>query len=174
VDTLLLIGKLEGFSPHIAALAGMMDYTRYTTLDAVKNLSVAQLDFRPPGLQNSIGMLLAHMAAVEVDYQVATFEARALNPEELERWGPGLDLGSENAAVLSGQPLEHYLETLEKVREKTLLELAKRDDTWLLEPSPAPEEWGGDWNPYFQWFHVMEDELNHRGQIRLIRKLLPS
>ena len=26
----------------------------------------------------------------------------------------------------------------------------------------------------FKWFHVLEDEVNHRGQIRIIRRRLPS
>jgi uncharacterized damage-inducible protein DinB len=27
---------------------------------------------------------------------------------------------------------------------------------------------------YFKWFHVFEDELNHRGQIRWLRRRLPG
>lgn len=26
-------------------------------------------------------------------------------------------------------------------------------------------------NNYFKWFHVFEDELSHRGQIRIIKKM---
>ena len=28
------------------------------------------------------------------------------------------------------------------------------------------------YNHYYLWFHVMEDEINHRGQIRSIKRLL--
>lgn len=34
--------------------------------------------------------------------------------------------------------------------------------------------WGTPTSNYFKWFHVFEDEINHRGQIRLIRKLTPG
>ena len=85
-----------------------------------------------------------------------------------------LDLGAKAAQHLRDQSLEHYLHELERVRNKTLEEFSKRDDAWLLEPLPCPWEEGAQWTQLFQWFHVMEDELNHRGQIRLIRKLLPS
>ena len=57
------------------------------------------------------------------------------------------------------------------MRAKTLEEFAKRDDLWLEEEIPF---WGTVGNRYFAWFHVFEDEINHRGQMRLIRKALPS
>ena len=35
--------------------------------------------------------------------------------------------------------------------------------------------WGGQpANNYFKWFHVFEDEINHRGQIRWLCKRLPG
>ena len=152
----------------------MLDYARFTTLHAVKDFSLEQLDFVPNGLNNSVAMLLAHMAAVEECYQVLTFENRDLTRPEYEAMKYPLDLGAEAAQHLRDQSLEHYLHELERVRNKTLEEFSKRDDAWLLEPLPCPWEEGAQWTRLFQWFHVMEDELNHRGQIRLIRKLLPS
>jgi hypothetical protein len=66
--------------------------------------------------------------------------------------------------------LDAYLRRLDDVRRVTLKELADRDDACLFEES----RWGGDAsNNYFKWFHVFEDELNHRGQIRIIRRRLP-
>jgi hypothetical protein len=29
-------------------------------------------------------------------------------------------------------------------------------------------------NNHFKWFHVFEDEINHRGQIRWLRARLPT
>jgi uncharacterized damage-inducible protein DinB len=46
----------------------MMDYTRETKIRAVQDLSVEALDFRISGTGNSIGMLLAHLVAVEKIY----------------------------------------------------------------------------------------------------------
>ena len=45
------------------------------------------------------------------------------------------------------------------------------DDAWL---HAVDTSWGTPVSNYFKWFHVFEDELNHRGQIRLLRKLLPA
>lgn len=149
----------------------MMNYARHTTLRAVRDLNTAQLDHRPQGFENSIGALLEHIAAVEVYYQGFTFEGRE-EPTEAEtaRWGAGLDLG-ERASEIQGHSLEHYLAQLETVRTATLEELGKRNDDWLHLEFP----FSGD-NPannYWCWFHVFEDEISHRGQMRLIRKNLP-
>jgi hypothetical protein len=67
--------------------------------------------------------------------------------------------------------LEHYLGRLERVRAKTLDELAERDDAWLDERTAFGN---AQVNNYFKWFHVIEEELNHRGQIRWLRKRLTT
>ena len=165
-----LIQDLPGFSPQIARLVAMMNYARTTTLHAVRGLTQSQLDHLQDTESNSIGALLAHIASVEFAYQLITFEGRDLNVEEMQRWGAALDLGSAARQDLRDKPLEHYTRMLEDLRAVTLREFAKRTDDWLYTQSA----WGpGTANYYFMWFHVMEDELSHRGQIRWLRKRLP-
>lgn len=160
-----LVHPLESFSPRISELVVMMSYARMTTLRAVHNLSQEQLDARPNEVTNSTGMLLAHMAAVEVGYGVHTFEAR-----DYEWDSPALQLGERGQRHFSGHDLAFYTDELAAVRAKTLEEFAKRDDDWLYEQTPF---WNNQpANNYFKWFHVFEDEINHRGQIRLIKKML--
>ena len=164
-----LIEDVPGFTPQIGRLVGMMKYVRATTLQAVRNLTQAQLDHVQDENSNSIGALLAHIAAVEVAYQVLTFERRDLNEKENAQWGAALDLGDIARRDINGHSLEHYTRVLEHVREETFIEFAKRNDDWLYEQSA----WGpGVANNYFMWFHVFEDELSHRGQIRWSRKRL--
>ena len=76
-------------------------------------------------------------------------------------------MGRQN---IKGNELEHYLSRLAAVRTKTLSELSKRDAAWLYKEVPMNR--GGHLNAYWQWFHVLEDEVNHRGQIRLLKKML--
>ncbi|WP_232225617.1 DinB family protein [Oceanobacillus manasiensis] len=148
----------------------MMNYARYTTLEAVVGLTVEQLDFLPHQNGNSIGALLLHMAAVEFGFQVEFFENRKPNERETEEWGAAYELGELGREQIKGNPLEFYLDKLDVVRTRTLKELQTRSDAWLYEEA----NWDSvSSNNYFVWFHTFEDEINHRGQIRIIRNMLP-
>jgi uncharacterized damage-inducible protein DinB len=170
VKSPFLITDQEGFTPHMGRLVSMMNYARRTTLDMVRGLTVEELDFLASPDGNSIGMLLEHFAAVEVAYQCTTFEERELNETEMVRWEAGLELGKLGREKLRGREINYYLKMLQEVRDKTFSEFRKRDDDWLHREFPF---WGQTGNNYFCWFHVFEDEINHRGQIRLIYKQFP-
>lgn len=168
-ETIYLIDQKEGFTPALSQLVSMMNYTRETTLDAVKGLTIEELDFQVHEEANSIGMLLAHMAAVERIYQIITFEQRDPTEEEEEALLAGLELGEKGRTAFKGFPLEHYLEDLEAARRDTYEKFRTLRDEWLFEQTNW--WWNKPANNYFKWFHVFEDELNHRGQIRMIKKM---
>ncbi|WP_051517319.1 DinB family protein [Deinococcus phoenicis] len=159
-------------SPQIGALLEMLAYARLTTLQAVQGLSVEQLDATPPGFRNSIGMLLAHIAAVDRVYHWLSFGGRDPFTESIPEFDPyrsGLTMGAEGEPV-RGRPLAWYLDELETSRGHTLATLAQRDDAWLASRLSVP---GFDFpNHHWAWFHVMEDEVSHRGQIRLLRNIV--
>jgi uncharacterized damage-inducible protein DinB len=162
------IEPLPGYAPTIGRLVGILLYARKTTLTAVEGLSTAELDHLHDDSSNSIGALLAHIAVVERGYQVLTFEERRPTAQEQAAWEPALTLGAEGRRLLRGQPLEHYLHELAEVRRVTAEGLAARDDAWLertLSAAPAM-------NAHWAWFHVAEDEINHRGQMRWLRARL--
>ncbi|HJQ21396.1 MAG TPA: DinB family protein [Gemmatimonadaceae bacterium] len=164
------IEPLAGYTPEIGRLASMLNYARETTLRAVDGLTTAQLDHLHDARSNSIGALLAHIAAVEWSYQLLTFEERLLTSEENQRLEAALKLGAEGQQALRGQPLDHYVRELATIRVSTLKALASRDDAWLERSVPnAPAM-----NAHWAWFHVAEDEINHRGQIRWLRARLPQ
>jgi len=159
---------LPGYTPTIGRLVGMLRYARETTLAAVEGLSAAELDYLQDDSGNSIGALLAHIAAVERGYQYVTFEDRPPSKEELAALEPALTLGAEGRRLLRDKPLEHYVHELAEVRRPTLEKLAARDDIWLEQPLPAAPAM----NAHFALFHVAEEEINHRGQIRWLRARL--
>ena len=167
---LFLIGYIPGFTPQIGRLVSMMNYARHTTFSAVAGLGVDELDYLHDTESNSIGALLFHIAAAEVGYQAATFYARDLNGEERDEWGAAIDLGERARREIRGHELEYYLSRLERVRAKTLEELGRCEDQWLEEQTSFGS--GQKVNNYFKWFHVFGHELNHRGQIRWLRRCL--
>lgn len=159
------IESLPGYAPNIGRLVGILNYARQTTLAAVEGLSIAELDHLHDDSSNSIGALLAHMAVVERAYHWLTFEERAPSAQEQAALEPALTLGAEGRRLLRGKPLEHYVHELDEARRVTLAGLAARDDAWLEPPLRAAPAMNAHW----AWFHVAEDEINHRGQIRWLR-----
>ncbi len=168
LDHLFKIQEIDGYTPQIGHLVSLLNYARITTFDAVKGLSVSDLDFLIDEKANTIGMLLLHIASVEYLYHKSTVEKRRLTEEEWECWKPALDLGDLGREKIKGNPLQFYIDQLAQVRKKTLEDFQKLDDRWLYIETDFWDNKKA--NNYFKWFHVLEDEINHRGQIRMIRK----
>ena len=171
-ETLMLIADRPGYSPRIGRLVAMMDYARHTTLGEVQGLTVEQLDHLHDGQSNSIGALLHHIAAVERFYhQTLGIEQQPGSAEEERDWEAAGDLGDSGRQRMRGRPLSHYLDILASVRSRTLEAMRQRDDAWL----EVETRWGQQRvNHHWMWFHVFEDELNHRGQIRWLKRRLPA
>lgn len=169
-----VIGPRAGFSPHMGTLLSMMTWMRSVILYPVKGMSVEELDYLHDSDSNSIGSMLLHLAATERFYQVHTFEGKKWgdwSDRDVERFDIAMNLGEEARNTIKGHNLDFYLSTLSEVRENTIKEFKKRDDTWLF---AVDETWGwGPTNNYCKWFHVCEHESNHNGQIKYIKSRLP-
>lgn len=159
------------YTHDIGLLVAMMHYVRLTTIQAVGGLNGSQLDTIPQGFANSIGMLLAHIAAVDRLYQCLSFKNRGFDDEEWAHHAGAFSFGREGERV-QGLSLEHHLENLKAARIATLSELARRDDAWLASSLVVPGIEHS--NHHWAWFHVLEDEVSHRGQIRILRKALET
>jgi Protein of unknown function (DUF664) len=162
-DGKLLIEPAPGYTPHIGVLVSTMQRCRETTILLVQDLSVAQLDYLFDDEDNSIGALLLHLGAIEAAYQEITFFDRNIldNPERLPSWEIPMDLGGPARAQIRGHAASYYLDRLERLREETFAQFKQRDDQWLWEIGPASD----NINNYYQWYHVYEDEINHRGEM---------
>jgi uncharacterized damage-inducible protein DinB len=169
------ISLLSQYSPHIGVFVSMMNECRTTTLRHVKGLTIQQLDYLYDKNSNSIGALLMHVCALEVAYQqLSFFERNLLDDAHLSaKWRIPLMLGKEAQETLKGNTTDFYLALLKQTRLETLELLKSKDDTWLWKAGEQP------WSPhvtnnYWRWYHVLEDEINHRGQIIWLKKRLPS
>lgn len=170
-DSMHLFGKREGYTDQISILVSMMDWMRFVILRDSKGLSQKELDFLLDDDSNTIGAMLMHLAATERAYQRSTFsgvpdESMNFGVED-EVWSAASRLGNAGRKTFKGKPLSFYIDKLSEVREFSKSELKKRDDNWLLESSRG---FGGQpTNNYCRWFHVVEHESNHNGQIRYIK-----
>ncbi|MCB0685752.1 MAG: DUF664 domain-containing protein [Saprospiraceae bacterium] len=174
-DNLNFIGPKSGYSPQVGTLVSMMAWMRNTILYPVEGMSTKDLDYLHDDQANTIGAMLYHLAATEKFYQENTFNNRSWDDwtsDSNNQWVLAMNLGDEARAKIKGHSLDFYLEKLNSVRETTLMELKKKDDEWLLK---LDESWvWGPTNNYCKWFHVVEHESNHNGQIKWIKGRIPS
>ena len=174
-DSLYIIGPKEGYTPQIGTLLSTMTMMREWVIRNVKDLTVEELDFQIDEQSNSIGAMLLHLAATERYYQLNTFdelEWGTWNDEIKKEWDVPMGLGDKGREQIKGHDIDYYLSKLAEVREFTKKEFAGRGNDWLNKTEPF---FGNQpTNNYCKWFHVCEHESNHNGQIKFIKKRLPS
>ena len=170
-DNIHEFGKREGYSDQISILVSMMDWMRMIIIRDSKGLSQKEVDFLLDDNSNTIGAMLMHLAATERYYQIDTFTGISKDKMNFDVdedvWNAASNLGEVGRKTFKGKPLSFYLDKLEEVREFSKTELKNRDDNWLME---STNFFGGQpTNNYCKWFHVVEHESNHNGQIRYIK-----
>jgi len=168
-DSINWVGPKSGYTPQIGTLVSMMNWMRNTVLRSLDGMTVKDLDYIHDDDSNSIGAMLWHLASTERFYQINTFQGKPWgewSEEDDNKWSLAMSLGAAARAEIKGHDLDFYLEKLNGVREDSLKELAERDDEWLLAEDPDWGWSGGVINNYCKWFHVVEHESNHNGQIK--------
>jgi hypothetical protein len=159
------IGGIEGASPQIGAMISMLEDLKERVEYTVINMSQYEIDYLLDKDANRIGALVMHLAAAEAYYQVFTFENREFNAEEEKKWGAALALDQGGRDDFKGHDVQYYLAIYNEVRAKTISELKKRDDVWFAE---VQKRYG--WSNQYCWFHVMEHQSSHLGQILFLKK----
>lgn len=162
------IGNVEGASPKIGDMISMLEDLKDRVERTVKNMSQYEIDYLHDDEANRIGALVMHLAAAEKYYQVFTFENRGFNEEEKKTWQKALDLDQGGRDEFKGHNIQYYLDIYNEVRAKTISELKKRDDSWFAEVQTRY-----DWTNQYCWFHVMEHQSSHLGQILFLKKRIP-
>ena len=159
----------EGYSPQIGVVVSMLDDLKRRVTNSVGNLSQKETDFLLDENANRIGAMILHLAATEVYYQKYTMENRGFDQEESARWNVALSLGGPARDRIKDQPIQYYLDIWDEVREETKSLLKHKDDKWFAE-----SRGGSSMNNHWAWYHVMEHQANHMGQIRLILSRIPE
>ncbi len=160
-----IIKPVKGYSTQIGTTVSMLEDLKRRVTNSVRNLTLEETDFLLDEESNRIGAMILHLAATEKYYQVYTFENRGYNGEEKKQWDVALNLGEQARNVLKDRPISDYLAIWDEVREKTLALLKTKDDKWFKSKVK-----GSSMNNHWAWYHVMEHQANHMGQIRLIIK----
>ncbi|MGV6830854.1 MAG: DinB family protein [bacterium] len=163
------IKQEKGYSPQVGVLVSMLNDLSNRVERTVKDMSIDDVDFLLDENANSIGTLVMHLAATEKIYQVYTFEKREFNEEEEKEWRTAMSMGKDAQVKYKGKDIKEYLKKYKEVRAVTLEYLKNKDDEWLKEKT-----FDNSMNHHWAWFHVMEHQSSHLGQILLLRKKIPN
>lgn len=153
----------KGYSNDIGNMISMLDNLKRRVERHVRNLDQEGTDFLLDENANSPGAIIYHLAATEAYYQVYTFEGRQFNAEERAKWETALSLGDKARKEFKNKPIKYYMDIYDEVRAKTKALLKTKDDAWFKETN-------GNMSNHWAWFHVMEHQANHMGQLALITK----
>ncbi|MES2621954.1 MAG: DinB family protein [Bacteroidota bacterium] len=151
-------------------LLGIIEDARATTLQRVEGIGKTELHWQYAKGWNTIGALLSHMVSCEHFFRITYIQQRELTKAENKKWLPGLDMGEYIPQLINNKPISWYLRQLavsQKMLVKELKGLSKEEFHKRIE----------DYNPKtgcnlaWVFYHVAEDEVHHRGQISILRKL---
>jgi uncharacterized damage-inducible protein DinB len=161
-------GKLADHS--LDYLQGILQDTRTTTILSLKNLTMHQLDWQYKEGRNTIGALLSHIVGLEHYFRIEFVEGRKFTQEENDQWMPGIEMGIYLPQLIQQKPIEYYITQLIESREMMLNALAHitHEDLTKRIDDYDPET---GCNLAWVLYHMAEDEIYHRGQISMIKKL---
>ncbi|MEZ4707184.1 MAG: DinB family protein [Caldilineaceae bacterium] len=161
------------YAPEIAPLVWMMEDTRRRTKEALAGLSDEVVNWAPAdqalGVLNSIGSILYHIAAIELDWLYTEILEIEGFPPELE---PLIlyEVREENGRLtpVLTESLATHLQRLDAGRALFLSFMQKLDAADFyrvrhLEPYDVTPQW--------VLHHLMQHEAEHRGQLMEVRRL---
>ena len=155
-------------APEIGRFLWMLQDTRQRTERALVGLDPAVLNWMPLPAANSIGTLLYHIALVEADWLYEDALAQPL-PADVAALLPHDDRDQNgHLTVVTDRTLAEHLSVLAAVRERliTAFGAMSLEDFYRLRSLPRY-----DVSPEWCAYHLVEHEVEHRGEIRTIRLL---
>ncbi len=167
------IKPAPGYPPQIGFLLAQLEDIREDTKRYTRDLTPSQLSWHPNLKVESIGTLLLHIAAVEWSWIFEDIFKRPMGPE----WEIAFPIRVGKPQV-SGEPLDFYLAKLDAVRAEIKTGLATLTDADLDREIISPDQSGSSPPVHsytIRWilYHLAEHEAHHRGQIAVMKRLLP-
>lgn len=178
VETLL--ATPGGFaSREVARFLAQMDEQRRALLDGLGGLTAADLEWQMHPGMNTIGMLLAHIAYAENHLTQVGLEGKATSDTRtaigISEDEEGMPLASDAppSPALAGRDLVWFDGLLERARLHTRRVAQTLTDVDLAREvrRPRPDGTQRIFNLGWVFYHLLEHEAGHRGQINLLQHL---
>ena len=168
----LFIRPVEGYSPQLGILISQMQIVRNETLRITKNLSKYELDINLDDSSNSIGTLLLHISALELNFSHVGIYKTWFSELEWKKYKYAHSGKMIHRKIVNNE-LIYYIKSLEYSRKTLLDGLKMKDDKWLFSTVKNQQNTVKANYLYLLW-HLMEDELKHQGQITWILKRIKT
>jgi uncharacterized damage-inducible protein DinB len=151
-------------------LLGILEDARTTTLQRVADLTPEELHWQFAPGWNTIGALLSHMIADEYAFGIYFIEERELTESEKQKFTPGMEMGKYIPQLITGEPIQNYVQRLQESRKQLLQKIKplSQEDFYKQRKGYNPKT---GYNLAWVLYHLAEDEIHHRGQISILRKL---
>lgn len=159
---------LPGYPAEIGRGLWAMEECRQRTLRSLKGITPEAIDRVEPPQKNSIGSLLYHIAAIEMDWLcVEILEMQRNFPPEVQALLP-YPVKNEQGLLTpaAGVLLEAHLERLRKTREIFLTAFRNISLSDFYHPRILPKY---TVTPEWVLYHLIQHESQHRGQIITLR-----
>lgn len=164
----LLISPPADYDPVVARWLWLLNDNRQRTLAAVAGMAESLLDWRPDAEANSIGTLLYHIVAIELDWLYVEILER---PDYGAAVAPLLPYDVRDSAgrlaAVNGESLADHLARMTASRQRLLTELRSLTaaDFYRVRRLDAY-----DVTPEWVLYHLLEHEAGHRGEIGELRR----
>ena len=175
-----IMQPLPGFrSQEVASFLAQMDDQTRRLMEGLQGATPEELEWQPNPGMNTIGMLLAHNAIVEVFWTLVALE-RAEKPSGEPILGIGddddgmpLPEDGKPPAVLAGKDLAFYDTLLKKARAYLKKTAAAVTDADLEKEitRTRPDGTQRVLNVRWYFYHILEHYSGHFGQVLLLRHL---
>lgn len=161
---------MAGYDPPIAAALWRLQDCRNRTLELLEAVDPRWIDFPAGGGGNTIGALLYHIAAIELDWLYSEILESDDYPDEIVALFPH-DVREEDGRLVGavGGSLADHLDRLAFVRRHFLEQMRSVDEADYrrvrsLEPYDVTPEW--------VLHHLAQHEADHRGQLGEVIQVL--
>lgn len=166
--TLIPFGNTADHS--IDFLLGTIEDARVTTIQRVEGISKELLHWQYAEGWNTIGALLSHIICTRYLFKIVFIEQRELTEEENAAYGPGQEMGKYIPELITDDGIDVYLKRLDESNEHIVEAISALSKEAFFEKREGYNPATGC-NLAWILYHMVEDEVHHRGQISLIQKL---
>ncbi len=178
-----LIEPAPGFAAEVGSFLAQLDDQNECLTEDTRGATPAELAWQPGPGTNTIGMLIAHIAIVEVywlmvanqsvgdDYFARVRDILGIGPDD-----DGMPAAADAPppATLAGKDLAFYDDLMARARRHTRSIVSRWGPAELDgRVSRVSRRDGTAWTQNRRWilYHVLEHQAGHYGQINLLRHL---